>query len=176
MEFYDVIKTRQSVRSYSSREVEQEKLERILYSASRAPSWQNQQCVRFIVVSSPQAREKLVDCSPAWNQKTLSEAPVSVIACAQPSESGVVEDQKYYLVDAAIAMQNLVLAATAEGLGTCWQAPRAEEDLRRAFGIPADYRVVAVTPLGYASEQPEKTERISPGELAFKDNWGEPAL
>lgn len=172
MDFFDVINSRKSIRSYSKKEIAREKLQKILSAAGRGPSWQNQQCVRFLIVTSEEAKKNLVACSPDWNKKALSEAPAAVVACALPPESGAVDDQKYYMADAAIAMQNLVLAATAEGLATCWQAPRAEKEMRKAFNIPEEYRVVAVTPIGYGNEEPERTERIPLDEMAFENEWG----
>jgi nitroreductase len=92
--------------------------------------------------------EKLSSTRNFW----LKGAPAAVVACGDPSKSGFKNDQHYYLVDVAIAFEHFVLAATNEGLGTCWMGGFDEEIVKPLLGILSEIKVVALTPIGYPSE------------------------
>jgi len=156
VELYETIQRRKSVRRYTDRPVEEEKLGRILEAARLAPSWRNGQCWRFVVVRDPGTIRRLAQEQPLGYQinRWLRSAPLVVVACADPKASGRRGDQDFYLVDVAIALEHLVLAATAEGLGTCWIGALDEERTRRILDIPLKIRVVAVTPVGYPADDP----------------------
>jgi nitroreductase len=119
-----------------------------LEAARAAPSWANKQCWHFIVVTDRDKIEKLSSMINFW----IKEAPAVVVACGDPSRSGFKNDQHYYLVDVAIALEHFVLAATNEGLGTCWMGGFDEEVVKAQLGIPGEIKVVALTPVGYPSE------------------------
>lgn len=184
MDFYDVVKNRKSVRQYASRKVPEDALARIMEAARLAPSWANKQCWRYVIVDD---REIISRIAPA--HIVAFGAPVMIVLCADPAESGRREGKDYYLVDAAISMEHLVLAATAEGLGTCWVAGRLEEAaVKQALAIPDHLRVVALTPLGFPAGgidgKPADTAlraRVSAdsrkpmGEIAFRNRYGMPA-
>lgn len=145
MEFYDVIRSRKSIRKYTAQKVPEDVLERILEAARWAPSWANKQCWRYIVVDDPKLMPGIVSgMVRSWN------APLFIVACADPANSGHRNGQDYYLVDVAISMEHLVLAAAAEGLGTCWLGGMFDEaSVKKTLEIPEKIKVVAVTPLGY---------------------------
>jgi nitroreductase len=82
----------------------------------------------------------------------VKQAPVIMVACADPKDSGSRNGMDYYLVDVGISMQQLVLAATSLGLGTCWIGGFDEEKIKKTLGIPENIKVVALTPLGYKAE------------------------
>jgi len=148
MEFRDVVVTRKSVRSYSDKRVEAEKLTQILDSARLAPSWANKQCWSYVVVKDKAKIEKLtIGIGNSW----LKQAKVVVVACGDPKKSGSHNGMDYYLVDVAISMGHLVLAATDLGLGTCWIGAFDEIEVKKILGIPTNLKVIALTPLGYAS-------------------------
>ena len=159
MEFTDVIKTRTSVRSYSDKEVEEEKINYILDCARLAPSWVNHQCWHFIVVKNKETITALSKTSVI--NRWLKNAPVIIVACGEPQESGKNNNIEYYTVDVAIATEHLILAATNVGLGTCWIAGFNEEKVKEILGIPKRVRVVALTPLGYAEDKKGITDRIT---------------
>lgn len=185
MEIFDAIRTRRSVRRFKDTPVEDEKLNAILEAVRQAPSWANRQCWRFVVVKDKATREKLSELSyveaffgplgyktnPA--KKGIAEAPVVIVACADPSQSGTIWKQNYYMTDIGIAAQNLMLAARALGLGTVFVGVFNEEALRDLLNIPAAIRVVGLFPIGYPLE--EKAE--GPGrkpleEIVFYESWG----
>lgn len=156
MEFMDVVATRKSVRSYAKREVEEKKLTRILEAARMAPSWANKQCVNYIVIKEKNKIEQLAGIFNSW----LKQAPVVVAACADPYESGSHDHMDYYLVDVGISMQQLILAATDQGLGTCWIGAFNETKVKKVLGVPEKVKVVALTPIGYPSNESAGTKVI----------------
>ncbi len=149
MDFFDVIKTRNSIRKYIDQPVEPEKLEAIMTAARLAPSWRNGQCWKFIVVADPTRKKELIRNTSVFNQSWMGKEYAIIVACADPTRSGHRNDQHYYLVDVAIAMEHVILAATALGLGTCWIGGFEEDKVKTLLEIPDNFRVVALTALGY---------------------------
>jgi nitroreductase len=178
MEFWKVIEKRKSVRRFKDEPVPREKIKRVLEAARLAPSWKNSQPWEYVVVDDP---DKVKALRTGLNK--LINAPVFVVACGLPSKSGRHNEQDYYLVDVSISMQQLVLAATNEGLGTCWMGLVDEPKLKKLFGIPDELKVVAVTPLGFPDEgltgkAVEKTVKAVIGgkkslrEFVHLNSWG----
>lgn len=149
MEFVDVVGLRKSVRSYSSQEVEAEKIIKILEAARLAPSWANKQCCKYIVVKDKTKIEAMASLLNSW----LKQAPAIVAACADPKDSGSRNGMDYFLVDVGISMQQLVLAATDLGLGTCWIGAFDEGKIKKLLGVPENVKVVALTPIGYPADK-----------------------
>ncbi len=158
MEFTDVIKSRKSVRTYSDKQIEDEKIDYVLDCARLAPSYANRQCWRFIVVKDKDQIEKISKASIV--NRWLKKAPMIIIACADPTSSGTENDMDYFLVDVAISLQHLVLAATNVGLGTCWIAAYDEKKIKIALEIPNRIRVVAITPVGYPADKKSFSEKM----------------
>ncbi len=147
MEFWDVVTKRESVRGYSAKPVPKAKAGKVLEAARMAPSWRNGQAWDFVLVADQKKKDAII--GNPMNDFAKS-APVLIIACGAPSRSGTRDGKDYYLVDVAIAMEQLVLAATAEGLGTCWIGTGFNEQKTKALlGIPEGVRIVAISPLGY---------------------------
>ena len=182
MEFLELVKSRHSVRGYSERPVEEKKLRHVLECARLSPSARNSQVWRFVVVKDEEVKKKITAAMPFFNS-FASKAPVIIVACAEGKSSSH-NGQEYYLVDVAIALEHLVLAASEKGLGTCWMAAFDEEKVKEALSIPKEVRVVAITPLGYpgseglvAKATGKIAKLVSPRkkieEIAFLDGWGE---
>lgn len=167
VEFMQVVRQRRSVRRYRSDPVPQVRLDHLLEAARLAPSWGNGQCWTFVVVTDGRLRHELGEAGNPW----VSDAPVVIVACADPRLSGRNYDQQYYLVDVGIAMEHLVLAATDQGLGTCWVGRFDETRVKRTLGIPDRIRVVALTPVGYPDEWPAPRPRKTLGEIVRRDRW-----
>ena len=167
MEFMEVVRQRRSVRQYRPDPVPSEKIDYLLEAARLAPSWANGQCCTFLVVSDPRVKHELAQAGNEW----IEQAPVIIVACADPKLSGVKNDQPYYLLDVGIAMEHLVLAATEQGLGTCWVGWFSEDRARAALGVPDGVRVVASTPLGFPNEEPAARPRKSLAELVRVNQW-----
>jgi len=112
------------------------------------PSWANKQCTRYIVIKEKKTIEELASTLIGW----IKQAPIVIVACANPKDSGVHNNMDYYLVDVGISMEHLVLAATDQGLGTCWIGGFNEAKVKKTLQIPENIKVVALTPLGYPAD------------------------
>ncbi len=157
MDFYKVIQGRRSVRKYKTDPIDDDKLQRILNAARLAPSAANRQPISFIVVRDDKIKRKLKD---AYSQEWFFTAPVIICACTLPDKAWKRNDGKAYVdVDVAIAMDHLILAATAEGLGTCWIAAYKPGIVKEVLIIPDDLEPLILTPLGYPEAIPEPTYR-----------------
>ncbi|MGI6708166.1 MAG: nitroreductase family protein [Dethiobacteria bacterium] len=174
MELYEALEGRRSIRKYTADPVPDETLQKLLNAARMAPSWKNSQCWRFIVVREQSRKQKLAASLPYGNpcKKAIAEAPVVLVLCADPQTSGRQDGKDYYLLDAGLAMQQLMLAAHAEGLGTCWVALFNEAAARPACNIPESYRIVALTPLGVPAHRPSPRPRKELGEIVYAEVWG----
>ena len=173
MEFYDVINSRRSIRRYKDIPVEKEKLQAVMNAAIQAPTWKNLQGWRVIIIG-PESKDKILQSIPDTNpgKKGIASAPLVMVFCANPADSGERDGQNYYLVDSGIAMEHLVLAARNEGLGTCWMGIFDEAIIKTSFGIPEQWRVVAITPLGYPDQDPQPRPRKALAEMCFEGHWG----
>ena len=160
-----VIADRRSIRKYKPDAVDEEKLRRVLEAARLAPSAANRQPVLLYVIRDAQLRQRLLEAYP---QKWFVAAPVIICACAQTGRAWQRGDGKSYAdVDVTIALDHLILAATAEGLGTCWIGAFKADPLRKLLDIPADLEPVALTPLGYPAEEPPARPRKDLEELVI---------
>lgn len=157
MDYYEVIRKRRSIRAYENRDVEEDKLKRILEAARIAPSAGNIQPWCFVVIRKDEVKQKL---KAAYARPWFWTAPVVICACGITSQAWKRSDGKTYLdVDVAIAMDHLILAATAEELGTCWIGAFDPTEVKRILHLPARTEPIALTPLGYPAESPEPKPR-----------------
>ncbi|MBF4474724.1 nitroreductase family protein [Methanobacterium formicicum] len=152
MDVFEAVTQRKSIRKYKDKEIEKEKLIKVLESARIAPSASNRQEWKFIVVKDENTRSRLV--SAAHYQKFVGQAPVTIVACSTESERIMPCGQHAYTVDLSIAVSFMMLEATELGLGTCWLGAFDEEAVKEILGIPSDIRVPAMFTLGYADENP----------------------
>ncbi len=141
MDVYDAIRARKSVRSYEEKPVSKETLERILEAGRIAPSASNVQPWHFIVVTDQQKRTAL---SAGRYAKFLKNTPVVLVGLGDREAA-----PEWHVVDVTIAMENMVLAATGEGLGSCWIGSFHESEVKAALSIPDRWEVVAMLALGY---------------------------
>jgi nitroreductase len=184
MDLFEAIRTRRSVRRFRDHAVEDDKVQTLLDSVRQSPSWANLQCWRFVVVRDKAARERISELSyvesffaplsyktnPA--RKGLAEAPVILVACADPSQSGTLWGQPYYMTDIGIAAQTLMLSARGLGLGTVFVGVFEEEQIRRLLSIPSTIRIVGLFPLGYPLEEKASGPPRKPlAEIVFEDKW-----
>ena len=144
MELYTALENRRSIRKYNTDPIPEEKLKRILEAARIAPSWKNQQCWSFIIVRDAAKKTRLADTLHKGNPavKAIQQAYATLVLCADPSASGNIDGKEYYLFDAALAMQQLMLAAHAEGLGTCCVAWFDEQAAREILNVPPQQKLL----------------------------------
>jgi nitroreductase len=172
---------RRSVRRYADRPVPDSVVLSLLESARQAPSADNTQPWRFVVVKDPAVREKLARASFSGifaHTRFAGRAPVLIALCAQ--RAGIVEvgktikDRAMYQLDCGIAGEHLVLRAQELGLGTCWIGWFNRRAARRALGVPFHVQVVALIAVGYpvADAAPRPRKRMPLSSMAFLDAWG----
>lgn len=166
----NLIATRRSIRQYHPTPIPEDVLARILEAGRLAPSAHNRQPWHFLIITDPVIRQRLVE---AYNRDWFRVPPIVLVVCADPQEAWVRPDgQAFDLIDASIALQNMILQATAEGLGTCWIGAFNEAAAKQILGIPEPIRVVAMTPLGYPAETKSPiTERKTLQALLHHDTW-----
>ena len=147
MEALEALKKRRSVRHYQEKPVARERLEQLVDAGRLAASAINIQPWEFVVVTEPAARKRLADTTD--HGKFIAEAGACIVVAAKES--------KYYLEDGAAATQNILVAAAALGLGTCWVAgdkkPYGPEILQQ-LGFPGGYRLVSLIAVGYPAQAP----------------------
>lgn len=174
MDFYEVIKTRRSVRSYSSKPISDEVLKKVLNAARIAPSGNNRQPWKFIIIKDTERKKKIAELCD--EQYFIAEAPVVIVACGKNIHynRGRWMGDYSMIVDVSIAVDHLTLAARAEGLGTCWIGSFDNEKIKKFLKIPDDVNIVAITPLGYP-ENPsvfkETQNRKNLEEIICYEEW-----
>lgn len=163
----NIIKGRRSIRKYQDKAVPEEVLNQVLESVRWAPSWANTQCWEIIVVKDQANRERLqealVNVNPA--KKAMAQAPVVLAICGKLKSSGYYKGQvttkfgDWLMFDLGIATQTLCLTAHDLGLGTVITGLIDHNKVREILGIPEDYEVVALTPLGYPAKDSTAPKR-----------------
>ena len=154
MDVFEAIQKRRSVRSYKPTPVPDEKLRKVLEAARLAPSAGNFQPWHFIVVMDSDKRKKIARGCRFGH--FLAESPVVIVGCGNQRSS-----PRWHAIDTCIAMENLVLAATGEGLGTCWIGTFNEKEIREMLKIPSHLKVVALLALGYPREKLDILAKVS---------------
>jgi nitroreductase len=152
MDAIEMLKTRRSVRTFQDRPVPREIIEDIIDCGRLAASAINIQPWEFVVVTDSAVRRRLAETTD--HGRFIAGSPVCIVVLSR--------DSKYYLEDGSAATQNMLLAARAHGLGSCWVAgdkkPYAP-DICRIVGAPDGFRLVSLIPMGYAAEHPNKEKR-----------------
>lgn len=173
MELEEILRNRRSVRVYEDRPVEAEKIRSILKAASSAPSAGNLQAYEIVLVSDPEVRATLARV--ALDQAFLASAPVVLVFVTNPLRSSARYGQRgrhlYALQDATIACAFAHIRAADLGLGSVWVGAYDDEAVRRAVGAPEGFRPVAILPIGYPAETPEKTTRRNLDDLVHTDQF-----
>lgn len=163
MEFYDVIGKRRSIRSYKPDPVPDEALRRIGEAVRSAPTACNRQPYKMWIVRNPEKRAAL---AKVYAQKWFAEVPAIAVIAGRESEAWRrLEGDTIVNVDAAIAMEHFMLAATAEGLGCCWICAFRRAEADKALGLDPEYHAVALSPLGYPAAEPGPFSRKPLSEL-----------
>lgn len=181
MEFYDVIKKRQSIRAYKPDPIPGEVLTRILEAFRAAPSWANTQAWEIILVTKPEIKEQLQATLSEHNpaRSAMADAPVLVCAAGITGSSGFRKGQAatgrgdWVMFDMGIATEHLTLAAAAEGLGTVHVGLFDYQKAGEILSVPEDRTVIELIPLGYPAHTPKHVPRKPLEEFVFKNTYGE---
>jgi nitroreductase len=164
MDFGELIAKRYSVRAYKADPVPEGLLARVLEAARLAPTAANRQPFQVFVVRTAGREAEL---RKVYHRHWFTQAPLVLCVCTAPAQAWVRSfDGKCYAdVDAAIAMDHMILAATEAGLGTCWIAAFDPAAAREALKLPEGIEPVLFTPLGYPADELGPKTRKSLGEL-----------
>lgn len=157
MDFYDVVSKRRSIRGYKDEAISDEALDRICEAVRQAPSACNLQPWSFRIVFDLETREKI---HGVYDRDWLLQAPAVVVALGNKDEAWKrLDGHSIVDMDMGIAMEHFVLAATAEGLGTCWVCAYDVNAMNQALGILPPWSVLAISPLGAPAETPRELNR-----------------
>ena len=163
------IKKRQSVRSYQDKEIPEDVLQQVLEAGRLAPSANNKQHWKFIVVKDEDLRKKLVPACK--NQKFVGEAPVVIAGCATNPDYVMTCGEHSYSIDLAIALDHMSLEAASLGLGTCWIGAFYQDQVKEILGVPENVRIVVLMSVGYPKELGSKTGRKPLSEIVCYDKY-----
>jgi len=174
LDVFEAIKSRRSVRAFTNEPISDAEVEKLIDAARWAPSAGNIQPWEFGVVRDPEIKRGLSEA--ALNQAFIEEAPVVIVVCANVWRSGQGYGSRgvnlYCLQDTGAATQNMLLAAQAMGLATCWVGAFQEEEARKVLSIPTGVRPVAIIPVGHAAEKPRVRSRRPLSEIVHRETFG----
>lgn len=182
MDIFETINNRFSIRQYKPDPVSDKDLAAILEAARKAPSWKNTQCWRFIVIKNPDVKNALADAIPQFNPSAnaIRQAPIAIVACAEIGKSGYGPEKPetdkgdyWYMYDTGLAMEHLVLAAAALGLGTVHVGLFDAQKIAALMNVPEGYCVVSITPLGYPAKPANAKPRKEITEIVYYDKFGQ---
>lgn len=176
MNFYDVIDKRSSEKSFKSEPICEKKLSRIIDATLKSPSWKNKSSYKIVLVDEEHKKTQIAKAVVGnyKNEESIKEAPMVAVVVGNPSISGKIGDKEYYLVDGAIAMEHLILAATNEGYGTCWIAAIDEHMIKETLNIPVEYKVIGITPIGEVSSHEPRQSSSDASENVYSNGWQKP--
>ena len=161
MDVYEAIESRACVRSYTDEDVPGATVNKLLEAAVRAPTAGGIQPWRFFVVRKGGEKENLAEA--AFGQSFVAQAPVVIVVCAEldvcAQGYGSRGQNLYAIQDTAAAVQNILLAVVAEGLGACWVGAFDEDAASRALALPPRIRPLAMVPVGHPARIPNPTGR-----------------
>ncbi len=159
----DAIATRTSIRSFTDREVSDEIVEKLLRAGMAAPSGMNMQPWEFIVIKDRAVLDELADKLPY--AKMLYQSPLAFVVCAQTRSP-------YWAYDTSAAIENVLIAAHAFGLGAVWTDGMNEKAplVRETLGIPESVYPIGVLPIGYPAENPAPKDKWNPEKVHY-NKW-----
>lgn len=172
MDVFEAAQERRSIRSYQDKPVPREKLEKILEAGRLAPSARNSEPWHFIAVTNAEKRKEL--SKGTW-AKFLAQSPLVIVACGDKKAS-----PDWYAIDVALAVENMVLTAVSEGLGTCCVGSFNEKDVKVALKVPENFEVLVMLAVGYPREKVDLSSKLlnlvrtrkSLSEVASEEEYG----
>lgn len=182
MDVLEAIRKRRTIRVYKASPVDEKTLDTILEAGRLAPSWGNSQTWRFVVVKDTSVITQIAENAVRPGNRGMNAvktAPIVIAACAELNKAGYRDGQPatdkggyWYMFDAGLALENMVLAAESFGLGTLFIGGMDAKKAESILGVPQGYACVILMVLGYPDEQPEARPRKEAAEVVFKDKFG----
>ena len=164
----ETIRERRSIRAYQDRPIAPELLDGLIQALIWAPSSGNFQCRRFYLLTG---RERIRAVAEAcFDHAWIATAPLVVVGCRDDriDEHYGPGSARFAIQDVSASLQNLLLAAWAEGLGSCWVCAFEEAGLERLLDLPPQHHPVALVTVGYPAEVPPVPERLSPHQAVVR--------
>jgi nitroreductase len=161
----DLILNRRSIRKYSSEHVSEEVKAKILEAGRQAPSAANIQPWHFIVVDDPALKERLA--STGRFRSFIKDCSFVVVGLYK-SRNPIMK--RWGQVDTVIALQNMVLAAQVQGVGSCWIGDLSG-DVKGLLGIPGGAEIVALISFGIPDEEPGQKSKKDPKKIFHHNRW-----
>ena len=156
------IKERRSIRKFQKKEISEEVIDKLIEALIWAPSAGNLQSRKFYFVFNQGVKEKLAEA--ALGQDFISETPLVVIGCADNRITlryGERGENLYAVCDVSVSIQNMMILAHNEGLGTCWVGTFDENEVAKILNLPKTLWPVVIVPVGYPAEKPSSPPRVS---------------
>lgn len=173
MDAIEAIMSRRSIRSFQTgAEIAEDDLMTILDAGRMAPNAGNLQPLYFVAIKDAEQKQKIK--AAAFDQELLGMVPVIVAVCVDPNRCdkyGEKGRNYFSSLDAANATENILLAAHALGYGGCWVGGFDPRKVHAVLGLPEDYRVVSLIPLGKPQVQPDPPERRTLQDMLRYDRW-----
>jgi len=161
MSVLDAILRRRSIRSYRSEPIPEEVLRNILEAGRLAPSADNLQPWHFIVITDSRTKVKL--SGGRWN-RFIKDSAFTVVGCGYA-------DNEWSTIDVAIALENMVIAAEAQGVASCWIGDFEEKEVKELLGIPDNLKIIALVSFGYPAEKPSPSDKKSLKEIVHYNKF-----
>jgi nitroreductase len=168
----EAIRKRRSVRKYEETGISDADVKQVVETARYAPSWANKQGWHILVVKNAETRAKVsgaIEGNPG--ARAVLNAPVLIAVCMDPEGSGSLPGREYYMADAGILMDHIMLEAADLGLGTVFIGMFDEDKVRKALGVPEKYRIIGLTPLGIPAKTPGDRPRNDLADIVHWETW-----
>ena len=168
MTVFEAIQKRYSCRAYQQREIEREKIDKLLEAIRLAPSAKNTQDWRFIVVTDKDIKAQV---AATTNRPEVFEKAGAIIVGCSNSDYVMQCGQAIAPIDVSIALEHICLQATELGLGTCWIGSFKTEKVRAIIGIPDDINIVELMAVGYPADSAKQPNRLNMEEIICYNKW-----
>jgi len=161
MPLLDAIFRRRSIRRYKSEPVPEQVMKNILEAGRLAPSANNAQPWHFIVVTDPKLKHALSQGKYNWFVK---DSAFAVVGCRE-------KNNKWSTIDTTIALENMVIAAKAQRVGSCWVGDFKENEVKKLLGIPDNLKIICLITFGYPAEKPRPRSMKSLEEIVHYNKF-----
>lgn len=162
MDILDIIKNRRSIRKFQKKEISEETIDKLIEALIWAPSAGNLQSRKFYFVFNEKIKEKLAEA--AFGQDFIIQAPLVIVGCADEKISFLYGERGkniYAICDVAASVQNVLLLAHNEGIGSCWIGAFNEKKVSEILNLPKNLKPIVILPIGYPDENPLIPPRVS---------------
>ena len=173
LDVFEAIKERRSIRSFTAENVSDEAVKQLIDAARWAPSAGNTQPLELVVVRDPETKRRL--SFAALNQAFIQEASVVFVVCADVTRSKKEYsgrgEKLYGIQDTAAATENILLAAHALGLATCWMGAFKEKDVAKIINAPKNTKPLVIIPVGHPAVKPSAPKRRASDEFVHYETF-----